>query len=196
MNYRNLREYAYSCCICPLFLSLKTLKHFSGQMRELYAYVADESSRRLVEDGMSTELTNSQTALDYLFCIKCWAVSALKQRILCSALRHKSYLVMLHHFEIHSALELSRTALLGCRLADARLLVGNYNEGNLRNLPSLWKTKNGRNQPWAMTWTNYLMHEPYLQAIFLKLSWLRAVVKTKIDWVRGTFISPLHHTTR
>ena len=44
-------------------------------------------------------------------------------------------------------LELSRTALLGCRLADARLLVGNYNEGNLRNLPSLWKTKNGRNQP-------------------------------------------------
>ena len=28
---------------------------------------------------------------------------------------------MLHRFEIHSALELSRTALLGCRLAASRL---------------------------------------------------------------------------
>ena len=29
--------------------------------------------------------------------------------------------LMLHRFEIHSALELSRTALLGCRLAASRL---------------------------------------------------------------------------
>ena len=50
-------------------------------------------------------------------------VFARKQSILCSALRHKVTLhyLMLHHFEIHSALELSRTALLGCRLAASRL---------------------------------------------------------------------------
>ena len=54
--------------------------------------------------------------------------------ILCSTLRHKSWLtlpVMLYRFEIHSALELSRTALLGWPAASqplvfARLLVGNY----------------------------------------------------------------------
>ena len=42
-------------------------------------------------------------------------VFARKQYILGSVLRHKSYLtlyLMLHRFEIHSALELSRTALL------------------------------------------------------------------------------------
>ena len=54
--------------------------------------------------------------------------------ILCCTLRHKSWLtlpVMLYSFEIHSALELSRTALLGWPAASqplvfARLLVGNY----------------------------------------------------------------------
>ena len=48
----------------------------------------------------------------------------VKTMHLCSALRHKSYLVhylMLHRFEIHSALELSRKALLGCHLAASRL---------------------------------------------------------------------------
>ena len=43
-----------------------------------------------------------------------------KQCILCSALCHKKYLtlyyLMLHWFEIHSALELLCKALLGCRL--------------------------------------------------------------------------------
>ena len=31
-------------------------------MRQLYAYVAKESTRRLVEDGMNTVLTNTHTA--------------------------------------------------------------------------------------------------------------------------------------
>ena len=31
-------------------------------MRQLYAYVANESTRRLVQDGMSTGLTNTLTA--------------------------------------------------------------------------------------------------------------------------------------
>ena len=61
-------------------------------------------------------------------------VFATKQCNLCSTLRHKSWLtlpVMLYRFEIHSALELSRTALLGWPAASqplvfARLLVGNY----------------------------------------------------------------------
>ena len=42
---------------------------------------------------------------------------------LCFAIRHKSYLnyYMLQRFEISSALELSRTALLDCRLTASRL---------------------------------------------------------------------------
>ena len=35
-----------------LSVSLKTIKTSSGQMRQLYAYVVHESTRRLVEDGM------------------------------------------------------------------------------------------------------------------------------------------------
>ena len=50
-------------------------------------------------------------------------VFARKQCILCYALRRKvtSHYLMSHRFEIHSALELSRTALLCCRLAASRL---------------------------------------------------------------------------
>ena len=50
-------------------------------------------------------------------------ISRTFTHILRSALCHKSYLT-LHRFEIHSAcenLELSRTALLCCRLAASRL---------------------------------------------------------------------------
>ena len=87
-----------------------------GQMRQLYANNGNESTWRLVEDGMNTGLTNTHTArgLSVLY-----HVFALKQCIL-STLRHKSYLTlpyMLYRFEIQSVSELSRTALLGCRLA-------------------------------------------------------------------------------
>ena len=86
-------------------------------MRQLYAYDANESTRRLVEDRMSTGFTNMHTASGFSIV---YHVFARKQWVLCSALRHKSNLtlyLMLHRFEIHSALEISRTALLGCRLA-------------------------------------------------------------------------------
>ena len=60
-------------------------------MRQL-SYVADESTRRLVEDGMSTTgLTNKKKARDYSVL---YHVFARKQCILCSALRHKSYLTL------------------------------------------------------------------------------------------------------
>ena len=40
--------YAYSCSIFPLEFFIvfkpKTVKNFSGQMRQLYAYVANEST--------------------------------------------------------------------------------------------------------------------------------------------------------
>ena len=89
-------------------------------MWKLYAYVANESTRLLVEDGMSRGLTNTRTARGFFVL---YHVFARKQYILCSALRHKICLIylMLHRFEIHFALELSRTALLGCRLAASRL---------------------------------------------------------------------------
>ena len=59
------------------------------------------------------------TSLRDSFCLGNFAhVFARKQCILCSTLRHKSYLLhylMLHRFEIHSALQLWRTAILCCR---------------------------------------------------------------------------------
>ena len=90
-------------------------------MRQLYTYVADESTLRLVEDGMSTGLTNKKKAREYSVL---YHVFARKQCYLCSALRHKSYLTLplccIDRLEIHSALELSLTALLSCRLAASR----------------------------------------------------------------------------
>ena len=74
-----------------LFFSLKMIRNSSGQVRQLYAYVANESTRRLVEDGMSTELTNTHTARGFS---ALYHVLARKQRILCSALRDKRYLTL------------------------------------------------------------------------------------------------------
>ena len=64
-------------------------------MRQPYRYAynannANESTRRLVEDGMSTGLTKTHT-----FSVL-YHVFARKQCILCSALRHKSYLTLLY----------------------------------------------------------------------------------------------------
>ena len=94
-------------------------------MRQLYAYVANnanESTRGLFEDGMSKGLTKTHTALGFSVL---YHVFARKQLILCFALRYKSYLTLLYYVpsitDFFSALELSRTALLGCRL-----LFGNY----------------------------------------------------------------------
>ena len=56
-------------------------------MRQLYAFDANESTRRLAEDGMGTELTNTHTASGFSVL---YHVFARKQCILCSALRHKS----------------------------------------------------------------------------------------------------------
>ena len=60
-------------------------------MRQLYAYDANESTRRLVEGGMSTGLTNTHTVRGFS---DLYHVFARKQCILCSALRHKSYLIL------------------------------------------------------------------------------------------------------
>ena len=64
---------------------------------------------------------------------------------LCFAIRHKSYLnyYMLHRLEIFSALKLSPTALLDCRLAASRL----------REAAS-WQsvaTDKSRNQSWSLS---------------------------------------------
>ena len=75
-------------------------------MRQLYAYDANESTRRLrVKDGMSTGLTN---------------MHAHGSWILCSVSRHKGYLtlpyVVLRRIEIHSALERSWRSVALLRL--------------------------------------------------------------------------------
>ena len=68
---------------------------------------------------MNTGLTNTHTARGFSVL---YHVFARKQYIL-SALVIKVTLhyLVLHRFKIHSVSELSRTALLGCRLAASRL---------------------------------------------------------------------------
>ena len=68
--------------------------------------------------GMSTGLTNPRTARGFSVV---YHLFARKQCILCSALRHKSYLTLPYVTSIRDSSELSRTALLGCRLAASRL---------------------------------------------------------------------------
>ena len=63
-------------------------------MRQPYAYDANESTRRLVEYGMSTGLTNTHTARG--FSVR-YHTFARKQCILGSALRHESYLTLLYY---------------------------------------------------------------------------------------------------
>ena len=90
-------------------------------MRQPYAYDANESTRRLVEDEMSTGLTNTHTARGFS---DLYHAFARKQCILGYALLHKSYPTLPYYvtsIRDFSALELSRTALLGCRLAASRL---------------------------------------------------------------------------
>ena len=60
-------------------------------MRQLYAYDANESTRRLPEDRMSMGLINTHMAWGFSVL---YHVFARKQCILCSALRHKSYLTL------------------------------------------------------------------------------------------------------
>ena len=78
---------------------------------------ANESSRQLVEDGITTRtcMARGFSVLRHVF--------AREQCILCSGLRHKSYLTLLYVTPSCYTLELSRTALLGCRLAASRLRV-------------------------------------------------------------------------
>ena len=89
-------------------------------MRQLYAYVANESTRRLLEDGMSKGLTNTHRACG--FCVL-YHVFARKHAlsVLHYVIKVTSHYLMLHRFKIHSALELSRTDLLSCCPAPLRL---------------------------------------------------------------------------
>jgi len=119
MNYRNF-EFLF------LFLSLKTLKNSSRQMRQLYAYVAIKSTRRLVEDGMSTGLTNTHTARGFSVL---YHMFARKQYILCSALLHKSYLKLPYVASLRDCSFCPGTfahSFIACRLAAARLREASF----------------------------------------------------------------------
>ena len=86
-------------------------------MRHLYAYVGYESTQRLVEDGMSK---NSQIRAhcSWILCSVSRARLKTMHSLFCIAL---PYNLLLHRFEIHSAVELWRAALLGSLLAASRL---------------------------------------------------------------------------
>ena len=95
----------------------QAIKSSSGQMRQLYAY-ANESTQRMVEDGMSTGLTNTHTAGGFSVL---YHVFARKQFILCSALRHKSYFTLLHVTSIRDSF-----CLGAFTHGVIWLLIGNY----------------------------------------------------------------------
>ena len=68
-----------------------------------YAYVANESTRRLVEDGMGTGLTNKRTARGFsVFCIT-YSLENVAFSVLHYARKVTLHYLMLHRFEIHSA---------------------------------------------------------------------------------------------
>ena len=62
-------------------------------MWQLYMYGTNVSTQQLVEEGVSTGLTNMHTAQGFSVL---YHVFALKQCIVSSALHHKSYLALLY----------------------------------------------------------------------------------------------------
>ena len=109
---------AFACWDGLIVFKPKSKFNPCWQMRQLYTYVADESARRLVEDGMSTGLTKKKKAREYS--VLCH-VFARKQCILCSGLRHKSYLT------------LTKTAL--CYMASSFILPWNFRARAIRLPP-------------------------------------------------------------
>ena len=103
-----------------LFFSLKMIRNSSRQVRQLYAYVANESTRRLVEDGISQNSQTRTRLVDSLLCITC-SLENNAFSVLHYVIKGTLHYLMLHGFEIHSGLELSRAVLFGCRLAASRL---------------------------------------------------------------------------
>ena len=74
--------------------------------------------------------------MDSLICITCSLEN--NENTFCSALRHKSYLTLpyvYHRIKIHSALELSRTALLGCPLTIERVSFRFTSKGKREFVP-------------------------------------------------------------
>ena len=107
-------------------------------MRQRYAYDANESTRRLVEGGMSTGLTNTPTARG--FSVLYHVFITLKQCILCSASRHKSYLTLLCVTSIRDFFWLPPRTLAssrGCSLAINMLTVSSDVSMQGRHWPPL-----------------------------------------------------------
>ena len=106
-----------------LFFVAAGNKKFQRANAQPYAYVANKSSRWLVEGTrrMNTGLTSTHTTRG--FSVLYYHVFPRKQCILCSALRRKCCLTLLYVTSIRVSflpLELSRTALLGLRLSASR----------------------------------------------------------------------------
>ena len=108
----------------------------------------EERSARFTAQPLSALLTNTHTARGFFVLYHVFIT--LKQCILCSVLRHKSYLTLpcVNRFKIFSALELSCKALFGCRLAPSRLrrgklplLISNSTSVGSLTSPSIWLMK-------------------------------------------------------
>ena len=63
-------------------------------MQQLYVYVANESTRRLVTDGMSKGLTNTHTAREFSLL---YYVFARKHGIFCKSVVHYVIKVTFHY---------------------------------------------------------------------------------------------------
>ena len=80
-----------------------------------------------LKTGWAQDSQTRTQLVDSLFCIMC----SLKNNafsVLHYAIKVTLHYLMLHRFEILSALELSRMALLGCPITFLGMLIGNYND--------------------------------------------------------------------
>ena len=101
-----------------LFLSTKTIKNSTGQMRQLKRVCCQWIPPMI--GWRRDKHTNLHMALGFSVLYTC-SIENNAFSVLHYVIKVTLHYLMLHRLEIHSSLELSRSAFSGCRLAASRL---------------------------------------------------------------------------
>ena len=101
-----------------LFLSTKTIKNSTGQMRQLKRVCSHWIPPMI--GWRRDKNTNLHMALGFSVLYTC-SIENNAFSVLHYVIKVTLHYLMLHRLEIHSSLELSRSAFSGCRLAASRL---------------------------------------------------------------------------
>ena len=102
------------------FLCLKIIKNSSGKCDSYTRTLQMNQPDDWLKTGWARNSQTRTRLVDSLICITC-SLENNAFSILHYVIKVTLHYLMLHRFEIHSVLELSRAALLGCRLAASRL---------------------------------------------------------------------------